>query len=100
MIVAFNYLDCCIEIDMPDPEDGNVIYITLNKAPGTYDPEKETGFLSSYQISAAEDDPNQWLAEAVSSAINGLGNRGIKYYEQRAIAPVLSADIDAGNIPF
>lgn len=94
MIVSFSYLNHCIEIDLPDPEDSNVIYISLTKAPLTFDPAQETGFLTSYQFSAVADDPNQWLAEAVSSAIRGLAHHSIEYYLQPPLVPVLAAQID------
>lgn len=100
MIVSFTYLGCCIEIDLPDPEDSNVIYIALNKAPGTYDPNEETGFLGSYQFSGVANDPNQWLVEAISSAIDGCAGRGMKYYEQPPLVPRGATDIDASDIPF
>lgn len=94
MIVSFTYLNHCIEIDLPDPEDSNVIYIALNKAPGTYNPKEETGFLGQFQYSAMDYDRNQWLAEAVGIAIKGLANWGIKYYEQPPLVPALATDID------
>lgn len=94
MIVSFTYLSHQIDIDLPDPKNSNIIYITLAKAASTFDPAQETGFLTSYQFSAVADDPNQWLAEAVSSAIRGLAHHGIEYYLLPPLVPVLTAEID------
>lgn len=99
MVVSFTYLNHCIEIDLPDPEDSNIIYITLTKAALTFDPAQETGFLTSYQFTPVADDPNQWLVEAVSSAIRGLANRGIQYYSQPPL-PVLAAENDLSDVIF
>lgn len=81
MIISLTYLDHCIKIDLPDPEDSNTIYITLSRIEGNYDPNTENAYLTDFQYSATSEDPNQWLAEAVGVAIAALSNRGIKYYE-------------------
>lgn len=100
MIVSFTYLNHCIEINLPDPEDSNIIYISLTKAPGTYDCSQETGYLTDYCYTAQSSDRNQWLTEAVSIAIKGLANRGIKYYDQAPLVLPLATDIDVSDIPF
>jgi hypothetical protein len=98
MIITFNYLNHCIEIDLPDPEDSDIIYITLSKAEGTFDPNIENAYLADFQYSAKGEDPNSWLAEAVGIAIASLNHRGIRYYEPKPVQ--VSADFELSNIPF
>ncbi|PSB40580.1 hypothetical protein C7B80_33085 [Cyanosarcina cf. burmensis CCALA 770] len=97
MTVTFTYLNHCIEIDLPDPEDSNTIYITLSKAEGTFDPNVENAYMTDFQHSAEAEDPNSWLAEAVEAAIATLGFRGIKYYEPK---PVALTELEVSDIPF
>lgn len=100
MLVSLTYLSHCIEIDLPDPEDSNVIYITLTQSDSTFDPKKETGFLASYQISAVADDPNCWLVEAVTSVVSGLAHRGRKFYSPPPKVPSLADPIDVSDVSF
>ena len=98
MTVTFTYLNHCIEIDLPDPEDSNTIYITLSKAEGTFDPNVENAYITDFQHSAASEDPNSWLAEAVEVALASLNHRGIKYYESKSIQEL--EDFEPSDIPF
>jgi len=98
MTVTFTYLNHYIEIDLPDPEDSNIIYITLSASEGTFDPNTENAYLTDFQHSATSEDPNSWLAEAVGVAIASLNHRGIRYYEPKPTQ--VSADFELSDIPF
>lgn len=77
--ITFTYLKHRVEIKLPDPEEDNTIYTTIYREEGTYDPELYNAYLCDYQFSATSDDPNNWLIEAVKTAVTELGFRGINY---------------------
>lgn len=81
MKTSIAYLDHIIEVELADPSVDNTIYVTLHRAEGTYDTELFNAYLDSYQFSAASDDPNQWLTEAIASASARLEYLGIIYYK-------------------
>lgn len=100
MIVSFTYLSHSIEIDLPDPEDSNVVFITLSKASGTFDPNIESAYLADFQYNTQTKDPNQWIAEAVTIAISGLAQRGIHFYCLPTTVADLVASNDISDVPF
>lgn len=81
MKISFTYLNHYFEIELPDPEEENNIYVSLWRAKETYDPDLYNAYLTDYQFSATSPDPNQWLTEAISSAISTLAGWGIKYHD-------------------
>ncbi|MBE9018580.1 hypothetical protein IQ272_20970, partial [Chroococcidiopsidales cyanobacterium LEGE 13417] len=76
----------------------NTIYIILSKAEGTFDPNTENAYITDFQYSAKEEDPNSWLAEAIGVAIAQLNFLEIKYYEPKPIQ--ISTDFELSEIPF
>ena len=77
---TFIYLNHRIEILLPDPNEDNTIHCTIYHLPGTYDESLYNDFVTNFQFSATADDPNQWILEAISSAIKQLGFRGDEYH--------------------
>lgn len=99
--VCFAYLNHYIEIQLPEPKEDNTIYVNLWRADGTYDASLYNAYLTDYQFSATNNDPNQWLTEAISSAINVLANWGIKYYEPPSTPETTNPTFDdIYDIPF
>jgi hypothetical protein len=99
-IATFNYLNHNIQIEVPDPEDTNTIYVTICRAKGSYDPEIYNSYLTDYQFSAESNDPNDWVVEGIKSAIRELSGWGVKFHEP---PPVAAADWDDNlddDIPF
>lgn len=78
----FTYLKHRIEIQLPDPTEDNTIHYTIYRLPGTYDDALYNSYVACYQFSAAGDDPNQWVLEAISSAIQQLTFQGAEYHTQ------------------
>ena len=77
----FSYLNHRIEIELPDPTEDNTIKYTIYRQPGTYDEVLYNSYVTDFQFSATADDPNQWVVEAISSAIQQLGFvDGIEYH--------------------
>lgn len=91
------YLGHRVEISLPDPFEDNTICIGIYREEG-YDPETYNEDLMHYQFSAESADPNEWVMEALKSAIAQLTNRGVKFYEQRPVSTVSNSD--EGDIPF
>lgn len=79
---TFTYLNHRIEIELPDPTEDNTIHYTIYRVPGTYDDALYNDFVAAYQFSAAGDDPNLWVFEAIGSAIRQLSVSGNEYYTQ------------------
>jgi hypothetical protein len=48
-----------IQIEIPDPEDDNTIYVSIYRSKGTYDPNEYNAYLTDYQFSAESSDPNE-----------------------------------------
>ena len=78
----FTYLNHRLEIQLPDPTEDNTIKYTIERLPGTYDDTRYHSYFGCYQFSAANDDPNLWVVEAISSAIQQLAFSEIEYYTQ------------------
>lgn len=77
---TFTYLDHRIEIELPDPTEDNTIHCSIFRLPGTYDAVLYNDFVTNYQFSAVEDDPNLWVVEAIKSAIQQLAFSGNEYH--------------------
>ena len=87
---TLTYLNHRIEIELPNAAEDNTIKYTIYRQPGTYDESLYGSYVSDFQFSAAGDDPNQWVVEAISSAIQQLGFvDGIEYH-----TPPQEPDID------
>ncbi|MEQ8467665.1 hypothetical protein [Coleofasciculus sp. F4-SAH-05] len=77
------YLNHYIRIEMPNPDVDNTIYVSICRASGTYDPDECKPHVTDYQLSAKSPDPNDWIKEAMDSAIATLDKLGVKYYNPK-----------------
>ena len=77
---TFIYLNHRIEIELPLAAQDNTILCSIFHLPGTYDEILYNSFVTNFQFSAAGDDPNTWILEAIASAIQQLGFRGDEYH--------------------
>lgn len=84
---VINYLGHIIEIELDDPIEGNDIKISIHSIyHDEYDSsDLSRGYVTDYQFSAENQDPNQWLSEAIDSATWHLTNRGIKFSDYRPV---------------
>jgi hypothetical protein len=76
---TLSYLGFQIEIQLPDPSDDNTIHVAIHRAEGTYDPNLFNSYLTNYQFSANNPDPNVWLLEAMEIAITTLKQWDVAY---------------------
>ena len=79
---TFTYLNHRIEIELPDPSEDNTILCTIYRLPGTYDAVLYNEYFDNFQFSAAGNDPNTWVLEAISHAIKQLSFSGNEYHTQ------------------
>lgn len=98
----FNWLNHHIRIELPDPDDGNTIYVEIHRQTGTYDPNEYNSYLTDYQFSAESSDPNDWVSEGVKSAIATLASYGHRFHESLPVpvAAAVDSDEELDNIPF
>ena len=92
---TFIYLNHRIEIQLPDPSDDNTIHCTIFHLPGTYDETLYNSFVDNFQFSAAGDDPNQWVLEAITSAIQQLSFSGNEYHTAPQVQALVWAEISS-----
>lgn len=76
---TLNYLDFRIEIQLPDPSEDNTIHVAIHRAEGTYNQNLFNSYLTNYQFSANNLDPNTWLLEAMETAIATLKQWDVAY---------------------
>ncbi len=100
MKISFAYLDHWIEVQLPDPEDSNTIYVNLWRAEGTFDTDLYNAYLDDYQFTTSSSDPNEWVIEAINSAIKHLTSWGVYYYEPSLISAKTASNADIADIPF
>jgi hypothetical protein len=95
MKATLNYLDCIINIDLPNPEEDNTVRVLIERAPLTYDPELYNAYLDHFQFSGESQDPNNWILEAIEVAIRFIKARScLSYYvESSPNSEVLDTDI-------
>ena len=89
----FTYLNHRIEIQLPDPSEDNTVEITFYRLPGTYDETLYNDFVTNYQFSAEADDPNQWVLEAITIAIQQLGFSGNVYHHTPPVQALEQAEL-------
>lgn len=98
MKATLSYLNCVIEVTLPDnPNEDNTVFVSISMAEGTYDPNLYTGYINDWQFSAESEDPNQWIFEALTSAIKCIGKRFSPYAEFPNSTPGV---FDLDFIPF
>lgn len=100
MKISLIYLGHRIEFQLPDPQVDNTIYVSLWRKEGTYNANLYNAYLVDFQFSATHEDPNDWLVEAISNAVNELANWGTRYYEPAPTAIAGSTASDEDHIPF
>ena len=102
-IARLSYLNHHIQIELPNPGDGNTIYVEIHRQMGSYDPNEYNPYLTDYQFSAESDDPNDWVLEGVKSAIASLSSYGVRFHEPPPASPTVGLDESSDEldeIPF
>ena len=88
MQATLTYLNHRIEIELPDPTEDNTVFCTIYQLPGTYDAVLYSGFVTKFQFSACNEDPNLWVLEAVNQAVLQVSFSGVEYHTAPPIPPL------------
>lgn len=79
---TLNYLNHIIEVNLPNPDEDNTIYVSISRQEGTYDVTFYNSYLKDFQFSAQSKNPNDWILEALQSSIQYLNNWETFYQKQ------------------
>ncbi len=100
--VTFNYLNFTIQIELPNPHEDNTVRVAIYRVEGTYDSSLYNSFLTNYQFSADNLDPNNWVLEAIETAIATLKRWDVAYFSDcdTLLVSQSNSEEDLEMIPF